>query len=179
MRPQRCRPLQGAARRPSHARHFSSESAPVVHRCLHQVLAQIKDKLRLSCAFVTLPIGLEDKLSGLVDIVHMRAIYFDGTSVTFVPHYFSHALLGDTGSNVRYDDIPPDMADAAKAARRALVESVGEVDEEMVTNPFVTTEFLSYCVYRATSSCRRVTLLTRSSRRRYVARRSRLRLCRC
>jgi elongation factor G len=43
-----------------------------------QVLAQIKDKLRLSCAFATLPIGLEDKLSGLVDVVHMRAIYFEG-----------------------------------------------------------------------------------------------------
>ncbi len=43
-----------------------------------QVLSQIKEKLRLSCAFTTLPIGLEDKLSGLVDIVNMRAIYFEG-----------------------------------------------------------------------------------------------------
>lgn len=81
----------------------------------YKVLTQIKDKLRLSCAFAALPIGLEDKLSGLVDVVHMRAIYFEG----------------ETGSNVRYADIPADMAEAAKTARRALVEAVGEVDDEM------------------------------------------------
>jgi elongation factor G len=80
-----------------------------------QVLSQIKDKLRLSCAFTTLPIGLEDKLSGLIDLVRMRAVYFEG----------------DSGTSLRYSDVPPDMADAAKAARRALVEAVGEVDEEM------------------------------------------------
>ena len=82
---------------------------------LRQVLSQIKDKLRLSCAFTTLPIGLEDKLSGLVDLVRMRAVHFEG----------------DSGTSLRYSDVPPDMADAAKAARRALVEAVGEVDEEM------------------------------------------------
>ena len=81
----------------------------------HQVLSQIKDKLRLTCAFTTLPIGLEDKLSGLIDLVQMRAVYFEG----------------DTGSNIRYADIPQDMAEASSAARRALVEAVGEVDDEM------------------------------------------------
>jgi elongation factor G len=102
------------------------------------VLAQIKDKLRLSCAMVTLPIGLEDKLSGLIDVVHMRAIYFEGKS-RFIssPSSSSHPSSGDTGSDVRYADIPADMADAAKAARRSLVEAVGEVDEEMVRSPFL------------------------------------------
>ncbi len=47
------------------------------------MLSQIKDKLRLSCAFTTLPIGLEDKLSGLVDVVNMRAVYFEGKSCFF------------------------------------------------------------------------------------------------
>jgi peptide subunit release factor RF-3 len=46
-------------------------------------MSQIKDKLRLSCAFTTLPIGLEDKLAGLVDIVNMRAVYFEGKSCFF------------------------------------------------------------------------------------------------
>jgi hypothetical protein len=62
-------------------------------------------------------------------------------SVTFIPRHFLTHPLGDTGSTVRYADIPPNMTDAAKSARRALVESVGEVDEEMVRTPFVTTSF--------------------------------------
>lgn len=60
------------------------------HQHLLQVLTQIKEKLRLSCAFTTLPIGLEDKLSGLVDIVHMRAIYFEGK--TPIPPSFAPLL---------------------------------------------------------------------------------------
>lgn len=112
---------------------------------VHQVLAQIKDKLRLSCAFVTLPIGLEDKLSGLIDVVHMRAIYFEGISrFMTLPSSPSHPSPGDTGSDVRHADIPADMVDAAKAARRSLVEAVGEVDEEMVRSPRFTTDVVSY-----------------------------------
>ena len=39
---------------------------------------QIREKLRHNCAAVQLPIGLEDKLIGLVDLVHSRAFYFEG-----------------------------------------------------------------------------------------------------
>ncbi len=133
---------------------------------LLKVLTQIKDKLRLSCAFAALPIGLEDKLSGLVDVVHMRAIYFEGTPFFSkrIP-LLSHApATGETGSNVRYADIPADMAEAAKTARRALVEAVGEVDDEMVPNrSFLVANPLCFNC-RATSSCLRATRRTRSSK---------------
>lgn len=42
------------------------------------VISQIRDKLRHNCAAVQLPIGLEHELTGLVDLVHNRAFYFEG-----------------------------------------------------------------------------------------------------
>jgi elongation factor G len=52
---------------------------------------QISEKLGLNAAFITLPIGLEDKLEGLIDLIEMKAVYFDG----------------DGGVDLRYAEIPP------------------------------------------------------------------------
>lgn len=43
-----------------------------------KVVNQIRSKLRHNCAAVQVPIGMEDKLQGLVDLVHRRAFYFRG-----------------------------------------------------------------------------------------------------
>ena len=43
-----------------------------------RVIGQIRDKLGHNCAAVHLPIGLEDDLRGLVDLVHMKAYSFEG-----------------------------------------------------------------------------------------------------
>ena len=39
---------------------------------------QLREKLGLNAYMMELPIGLEDKLEGVVDLVGMKAIYFDG-----------------------------------------------------------------------------------------------------
>ncbi|XP_035692521.1 elongation factor G, mitochondrial-like [Branchiostoma floridae] len=44
-----------------------------------RVLNQMRSKLNHNAAFVQLPIGLESKTKGIVDLVHRRAIYFDGS----------------------------------------------------------------------------------------------------
>lgn len=43
-----------------------------------RVIGQIRDKLGHNCAAVQLPIGLEDELRGLVDLIHMKAFLFQG-----------------------------------------------------------------------------------------------------
>ena len=68
-----------------------------------KVKAQLQEKLGLNPAFVTIPIGLEDKLEGVIDLVLMRAVYFDGPS----------------GEDIRYADIPAHLqADARALSRR-------------------------------------------------------------
>ena len=43
-----------------------------------QVIGQMQDKLRLHCSPVQIPLGLEDKHTGLVDLVKMKAFHFRG-----------------------------------------------------------------------------------------------------
>ncbi len=81
----------------------------------YRVKNQIVEKLGLNAAFITLPIGLEDKLEGLVDLVEMRAVYFDG----------------DGGVDIRFAEIPAHMqADAAKY-REELLDSASMFSDEL------------------------------------------------
>ena len=43
-----------------------------------RTIESIKSKLGLKCAFLNFPIGVEDKLQGVVDIIEDKAIYFEG-----------------------------------------------------------------------------------------------------
>lgn len=43
-------------------------------------IESIRVKLGLLCAPVQIPIGADDRLKGLVDIIHQRAYYFDGAN---------------------------------------------------------------------------------------------------
>lgn len=43
-----------------------------------RVLGQMRSKLGHNAAFLQLPIGLESKCEGLVDVVHRKALYFRG-----------------------------------------------------------------------------------------------------
>ncbi len=42
------------------------------------VISSIRSKLGLKCAAVQIPIGLDEELKGLVDIIEMRAYLFEG-----------------------------------------------------------------------------------------------------
>ncbi len=57
-----------------------------------------------------LPIGKEEDFVGLVDVVEMKAIFYDKT-------------------DFKYADIPADMMEAAKAARTKMVEKLADFDE--------------------------------------------------
>jgi len=71
---------------------------------------------------VQLPIGAEKNFKGVVDLVKMKAYYYE---------------IGGNG-RARVEDIPANMADQAKAAHEALVELVAEGDDALMSEYFDT-----------------------------------------
>ena len=81
----------------------------------YRVKNQIVEKLGLNAAFVTIPIGLEDKLEGLIDLVLMKAVYFDG----------------EGGVDIRYAEIPAHLQADADKYREELLDSASMFSDEL------------------------------------------------
>ena len=81
-----------------------------------KVRQQLEDKLGLNAVMAQLPIGLEDRHNGAVDLVKMKALYFDG----------------DFGQDVREDEIPAELADQAEEYREKLLDALSMFDEELM-----------------------------------------------
>ncbi|PKL09067.1 MAG: elongation factor G [Spirochaetae bacterium HGW-Spirochaetae-7] len=81
----------------------------------YRVKNQVVEKLGLNAAFITLPIGLEDKLEGLIDLVLMKAVYFDG----------------DGGVDIRYAEIPAHLKADADKYREELLDSASMFSDEL------------------------------------------------
>jgi elongation factor G len=81
-----------------------------------KVKAQLAEKLGLNPVFLTIPIGLEDKLEGIVDLIDMKAVYFDG----------------DNGEDLRYAEIPAHLVPDAEKYREELLESASMYDDELM-----------------------------------------------
>ena len=82
----------------------------------YNVLQMMKDRLKTNAVAIQLPIGKEDEFSGIIDLVKMKAIMYKD----------------DLGKDMEYVDIPGDMKDLADEYRAALLESVAEVDEDLM-----------------------------------------------
>jgi elongation factor G len=82
-----------------------------------RVYAQIKARLKASPVPVQLPIGAEEKFEGVIDLVKMKAIYWD-----------------DSTQGMRFEarDIPEQFAGEATEWREKLVESAAEANEELM-----------------------------------------------
>jgi len=81
-----------------------------------KVKAQLAEKLGLNPVFLTIPIGLEDKLEGIIDLLDMKAVYFDG----------------DNGEELRYAEIPAHLVEDARKYREELLESASMYDDELM-----------------------------------------------
>jgi elongation factor G len=76
----------------------------------------ILDRLNKNAVRMQIPMGLEDKFEGVIDLLKMKAYYFEG----------------NMGMNIREAEIPAEYADEAKRLRDVLVEKiVAEDDEQM------------------------------------------------
>ncbi|MBO5607713.1 MAG: elongation factor G [Treponema sp.] len=81
-----------------------------------RVKNQLREKLGLNAYMVELPIGLEDKLQGVVDLVAMKAYYFEGAN----------------GENIRTAEIPAEMVEDAKKFREEMLEAASMFDDELM-----------------------------------------------
>ncbi|MDR1443977.1 MAG: elongation factor G [Treponema sp.] len=80
-----------------------------------KVRVQLREKLGLNAVMIQIPIGLEDKLEGLVDLITMKAVYFDG----------------DQGTEIRYAEIPPHLKADAEKYREELIDAVSLFSDEL------------------------------------------------
>ena len=81
----------------------------------YKVKEQLHDKLGLNSVLMQIPIGLEDKLEGVVDLVKMKAIYF----------------RGDNGLNVVEEDIPAELKDEAEEKRELMLDAASMFSDEL------------------------------------------------
>ena len=82
----------------------------------HRVCEEIADKLGDSPILMQLPIGEGDDFEGVIDLIKMKALYFDGSN----------------GETVREEDIPADLQDEANKFRAEMIESISMGSEEMM-----------------------------------------------
>jgi elongation factor G len=77
---------------------------------------QMREKLGVDAVLVQLPIGAGATFDGVVDLVTMRAVYFDGKD----------------GETLRYEEIPAELQAKAKAARQEMLEALSMYSDELM-----------------------------------------------
>ena len=80
-----------------------------------RVIDMLREKLNHNAHFLTYPIGAEENYKGIVDLVTMKAMYFDG----------------DNGENIRIEDIPADIKDKTLEYRNKLIEALADFDDAL------------------------------------------------
>ncbi len=82
-----------------------------------KVVEQMKTRLKANPVPIVIPIGAEDTFEGVVDLIKMKAIYWDEAS---------------QGMKFDYRDIPAELADEATTWREQMLEAAAEASEELM-----------------------------------------------
>jgi elongation factor G len=82
-----------------------------------RVVAQVKNRLGATAGPVQLNIGVEDEFKGVIDLVRMRAIYWNDEQ---------------SGMIFEFADIPAELRDQAEAMRAAMIEAAAEGNEVLL-----------------------------------------------
>lgn len=93
----------------------------------------LREKLGHNAVLMQLPIGAEENYKGCIDLINMKAYYFDG----------------DNGENVREEAIPGDMADQAAKAREELLDTISAFDDQMMEDIIEGREISEEAIHRA------------------------------
>mmetsp|Transcript_12571 Transcript_12571/g.25296 ORF Transcript_12571/g.25296 Transcript_12571/m.25296 type:complete len:771 (+) Transcript_12571:2-2314(+) len=80
-----------------------------------KVINDLRNQLKLNACAVQLPIGLEDKHTGVVDLILNKSYTFDG----------------EKGEKVKEGDVPEDMKGLVEEKRLELIEKLADVDDEI------------------------------------------------
>ena len=86
-----------------------------------RVVAQVKERLGANAIPVQLPIGAEEKFEGVVDLIRMKAIYWDDDNM---------------GTTYEARDVPEDMQSACKEWRDKMIEAAAEANEDLMEKFF-------------------------------------------
>ncbi len=89
-------------------------------------IEQLRNQLGHNAAAVQIPIGLESKLEGCVDIIERKAIYY----------------TGEKGETVETKDVPAELEDEMEEKRLELIEALADCDDE-VAEAFLSEEELT------------------------------------
>ena len=104
-----------------------------------RVTDQLREKLNLNAVMMQIPIGLEDRLQGVVDLVTMKALYFEG----------------DGGEVVREEEIPEELRAQAEERREMLLDAASMFSDELMEammEEAVTDELIYAAVRKGTLS---------------------------
>ncbi len=82
-----------------------------------KVIDQMKKRLGANAIPIQLAIGAEDEFKGVVDLVKMKAIYWNGD---------------DMGTTFTEEDIPEDLVSISEEWRETMIESAAEANEELM-----------------------------------------------
>ncbi len=82
----------------------------------YRVVDQLRNRLNANAHPIQLPIGAEDKFTGIVDLLDMKA----------------HIYTNDLGTDIKVEEIPADMLDKANEYHAALVEAISEFDDDLM-----------------------------------------------
>jgi elongation factor G len=82
-----------------------------------RVVGQVKDRLGANPVPIQLPIGAEEKFEGVIDLIRMKAIYWDDSSM---------------GTTFELRDIPDNLLAEAESWREQMVEAAAEADETLL-----------------------------------------------
>ncbi|WP_405228429.1 elongation factor G [Lentisalinibacter sediminis] len=82
-----------------------------------RVVQQVKDRLGATAIPIQLPIGAEDNFKGIIDLLRMKAIYWEEDNM---------------GATYEQTDIPDELADQAAEYREQMVEAAAEANEELL-----------------------------------------------
>ncbi len=104
----------------------------------YRVIDMMKERLKCNAVPIQLPIGAEADFKGIIDLVIMKAYYYND----------------DKGIDITVTDIPDDMKELAQKYRDELVEHVAEQDDALLEKFFegeeLTVEEIKTCIRKAT-----------------------------
>ena len=82
-----------------------------------KVYDQMRTRLKANPVPVVIPIGAEENFKGVIDLIKMKAIYWDEAS---------------QGMKFEYKEIPADLVESAKEWREKMIEAAAESSEELM-----------------------------------------------
>ncbi|MDJ0624801.1 MAG: elongation factor G [Candidatus Caenarcaniphilales bacterium] len=119
----------------------------------YKVYKQVKDQLRANVHPIQLPIGAEDQLKGIIDLIDNKAIIY--------------AEDDPLGKNTQETEIPADMKEKAEEYRASLIEAIVETDdalaEKYLGGEEVSTEELKVALRKAVCKLQIVPMLCGSA----------------